>query len=342
MGGGHLGYSPGENMTEISAKEVLSRRLPLYAYLEPLLAGRRVLELGSGSGAGAAYLAAHGASHVLGIDADAALVERAKAKYDAPRKSNLAFRAQGLLDPVPGAAPFDVVLVPEAETLLRRPEAIPALARIIADGGRLVLVATSADRGQTAPNAGGVGYYEILDALVPQFPSVQMFGITPFAGFGVVEFDVEGEGLRVDSRLVEGGSETPAAYVAVAGVERAADLGYALVQIPFAPIEAKLAGVAATEDRGATARLEASERRLDEVERRGRARVEEAEGRVVELRRKLEDACRSRSRPCASRARRARRSRSCAVACAAPPRIARRSTRRPPSCAAPSPTPTSR
>ena len=72
-----------------------------------------------------------------------------------------------------------------------------------------------------------------------------MFGVTPFAAFGVVEFDVEGDGLRVDSRLVEGGVEPPGAYVAVAGAERAADLGYALVQVPFAPIEAKLSAVAA-------------------------------------------------------------------------------------------------
>ena len=64
-------------MTEISAKEVFNRRLPLYAYLEPLLAGRRVLELGTGAGAGAAHLAAHGAAEVVGVDTDAALVERA-------------------------------------------------------------------------------------------------------------------------------------------------------------------------------------------------------------------------------------------------------------------------
>jgi DNA repair exonuclease SbcCD ATPase subunit len=275
-------------MTDLSAKEILNRRLPLYAYLEPLLVGRRVLELGSGSGAAAAYLAAHGAAHVLGVETDSALVERARARFNAP---NVTFRlAQSLLDLVPGAAPFDVVLVPEAEALLRRPEAIPALARLIAGGGRLVLVATSADRGAGAANAAGVGYYELTDALLPQFSAVQMFGVTPFAGFGVVEFDVEGEGLRVDSRLVEGGAEPPAAYVAVAGSERVADLGYALVQVPFAPIEVKLAELASAEDRGSAARLDASERRLEESERRGRARVEEVEARAAELRRKLEDA----------------------------------------------------
>jgi SAM-dependent methyltransferase len=278
-------------MSEFSAKEVFSRRLPLYAYLEPLLAGRRVLELGSGTGEGAAYLATHGAAEVTAIDTDGAAVERARARSVA---SNVTFRAAGsLLDVVP-TAPFDVVIVPESETVLRRPDAIPSLARLVAPGGRLVLVATSADRGPAG--AGGLGYYELTDALLPQFPAVQMFGVTPFAGFGVVEFDVDGDGLRVDSRLVEGGAEAPAAYVAVAGSTRAAELGYALVQMPFAPIEAKLAATAAAapvveiDDRGATARLVATERRLDDVERRSRTRVEEAETRAGELRRKLDDA----------------------------------------------------
>ncbi len=223
-------------MTEISAKEVFNRRLPLYTYLEPLLAGRRVLELGTGTGAGAAHLATHGAVAVVSVDTDEGVVERARARHVAP---NLTFRAAtSLLDVAPGA-PFDVVVVPEAEALLRRPETIPSLARLLVPGGRLVLVASSADRGVGSP--GGVGYYELSDALLPHFPAVQMFGVTPFAAFGVVEFDVDGDGLRVDSRLVEGGVEPPGAYVAVAGAERAGDLGYALVQMPFAPIEAKLA-----------------------------------------------------------------------------------------------------
>ncbi len=279
-------------MTEISAKEVFGRRLPVYAYLEPLLVGRTVLEVGAGLGTGVAHLAARGAATVVGIDTDSALVERARARYEASvaesgAGGNVSFHVvSSLLDVVP-QGPFDIVLVPEAESLLRRPEAIPALGRLLAPGGRLVLVTTSADRRGTG--SGGVGYYELADALVPHFSAVQMFGVTPFTGFGVVEFDAEGDGLRVDSRLADSSDEAPSAYVAVAGGARALDLGYALVQVPFGPIEAKLDEVGEVEDRGATARLVTAERRLDEVERRGRARVEEAEGRVVELRRKLED-----------------------------------------------------
>ena len=62
---------------------------------------------------------------------------------------------------------------------------------------------------------------------------------------GVVEFDGTLDGLRIESRLVKDGPELPAAYVAVAGADAATGLGYLLVQLPFAPFAARLAGAAA-------------------------------------------------------------------------------------------------
>src|SRR5262245_27228285 len=67
----------------------LSRRLPLYAYLEPLLTGRRILEIGAGSGAGAEYLASRGATRVVSIDTDGFAIDRARARH---RRANLEFR----------------------------------------------------------------------------------------------------------------------------------------------------------------------------------------------------------------------------------------------------------
>ena len=77
--------------------------------------------------------------------------------------------------------------------------------------------AANADRGPAAPAASAT---TICTARWRRsFPHVQMLGVTPFLGMGVVEFEGAVDGLRIDSRLVKEGSEPPAAYVAVAGTQ---------------------------------------------------------------------------------------------------------------------------
>jgi chromosome segregation ATPase len=198
-------------MSEDLTNDLVGRRLALYAYLEPLLTGRRVLEINAGTGRGAGpgesaqYLRSLGA-RVVSVDRDASVDER-----------------------------FDVVVVPEAEELARRTGAFAALRRLLVDGGRVIVAAGNAERG-----AEGVGYYDLQGAVAAHFPHVQMLGVTPFLGMGIVEFEGAVDGLRIDSRLVKEGSEPPVLYVAVAGMQVAPGLGYALVQLPFAPLEAKL------------------------------------------------------------------------------------------------------
>ncbi len=286
-------------MSERTANESWERRLPLYSYLEPLWAGRKVLELGCGSGACAEYLVAHGAARVVSLDSDQALIERARARF---RRPNLEFRAVAhLADLAKLGESFDVVLVPAADALLLRSDVIAAWKRILADGGRLVVAVGNADRTGPAGGAlspGSVGYYQLTDALSPHFSRVQMFGQTPFLGVGMIEFDAPAEGLRVDTRLLEGEGEPASHYVAIAGAGEAAPLGYALVQVPFAPLEARLrAGQEDKErekererDPSADGRRDLTDRRVEEADRKGRARLEEAEGRISELRRRLDDA----------------------------------------------------
>ena len=98
-------------MPEERTDDLIGRRLALYAYLEPLLSGRRVLEIEPGSGRGAApagestqYLRSLGA-RVVTVDRDASLDDR-----------------------------FDVVIVPEADELARRPGAFAALRKLLVDG----------------------------------------------------------------------------------------------------------------------------------------------------------------------------------------------------------------
>jgi len=187
-------------MPDLSTPESRDRRRSLYAFLEPIWAGRRVLEIGPAIAGTAELLRSLGAARVVVSDGDlASLNER-----------------------------FDVVVVPEGEALVRRSGAVAACRKLVAAGGRLVIAASNAER----PGAsGGVGYYDLHGAVAPLLPLVQMLGMTPFSGIGVVEFDGTVDALRIDSRLVKE-PEAPIAYVAIAGTEAVPGLGYALVQLP--------------------------------------------------------------------------------------------------------------
>ena len=196
-------------MPEDRAPDTLSRRLALYAYLERLLANKRVLEIGKVAPEGAEYLRSIGA-RVVTVEGDASRIDER----------------------------FDVVVVPEAEGVTG--PTVVGWRRLLAERGRLVVAAANPDRG-----GGGVGYYDLHGALAQNFAHVQMLGLTPFLGMGVVEFDGALDGLRIESRLVKEGPELPAAYVAVAGADPATGLGYLLVQLPFAAYAARLAGAAA-------------------------------------------------------------------------------------------------
>jgi len=203
-------------MPEERTYDLVGRRLALYAYLEPLLSGRRVLEIrpgrGSDAGESAAFLRSLGA-RVVSIDADTSRIDDR----------------------------FEVVIVPEGEEIARRAGAVAALRKLLADGGRVIVAAANVDRVGAIGAGDGIGYYDLQGAVASQFSHVQMLGVTPFIGMGVVEFEGAVDGLRIDSRLVKEGSEPPAAYVAVAGTQVSPGLGYALVQLPFGPLEAHLA-----------------------------------------------------------------------------------------------------
>src|SRR5262245_20908110 len=203
-------------MPEDRNYDLVGRRLALYAYLEPLLSGRRVLEIrpgrGGDAGESAAFLRSLG-SRVVSIDADTSRLEDR----------------------------FEVVIVPEGDEITLRAGAVAALRKLLVDGGRVIVAAANVDRGGADRAGEGIGYYDLQGALAAHFPHVQMLGVTPFLGMGVVEFEGAVDGLRIDSRLVKEGSEPPAAYVAVAGTQVSPGLGYALVQLPFGPLEAHLA-----------------------------------------------------------------------------------------------------
>ncbi|MES1208114.1 MAG: hypothetical protein ABUS79_19440, partial [Pseudomonadota bacterium] len=221
-------------MPEEVNPELRDRRLTLYAYLEPLWPGRRVLEVGRPGAAD--LLRSLGAAEVV---------------------------VAGEAD-LPAAGTFDVVVVSDGAAAVRRPGAVAAWRKLLRPGGRLVVAGGNADRPGVR---GGIGYYDLHGGLAAHLPVVQMLGMTPFAGIGVVEFNGAVDALRIDARLVKE-PEPPIVYVALAGTDGVAGLGYALVQLPSGG--------------------EGPSRR-DEVTRISEVRAEEIEELRARLRRAAED-----------------------------------------------------
>src|SRR5690606_2192187 len=163
--------SSGGPMTSAAVDPTLGawlRRLPHYLYLVDLVPGKRVLEVGCGTGYGAQFLANHGAGRVIGIDRSLRKITEARSRH---RQTNLEFRCEE-----PGSveledASVDCIFVPDGTSILRRRSVLAELRRLLARDGTLVLCGVSADR-RGAP--GGASFYELRDRLERLFPPVRM------------------------------------------------------------------------------------------------------------------------------------------------------------------------
>ncbi len=253
------------------------RHSAIYSYLRPILMGRRVLEIGCGTGESAAHLGRLGARSVVGAD-DSGTVAEARSLQKQGGLSFLTLTAAALEQ----AGPFDVVLVPEAADVLlgRAPVSLPGVLKLVAPGGRLVCVVPNGDRKE----AGGLSYYDLIDRLTPHFPKVRMFGQTRFAAWGIAEFDEAAAELRVDSELTEAEGEEPSHYLALCGQDEPLSLGYALVQIPSGPTDSGGAAEPTASGKGVDADLVELRRRLAEAhgQNEGLLRVSRAQGEEIE------------------------------------------------------------
>jgi SAM-dependent methyltransferase len=266
------------------------RRSAVYSYLRPVIAGRRVLEIGCGNGDAAALLLRLGAGDVVAAGA-AQEISAARTRH---REAGLAFASMGA-DRIDTTGAFDVVLVPNAADLLRGRGSLKmsALLALMAPGGRLACMVENGDQGQ------GIAYFDVVDALAPHFTKVRMFGQTPFHAYGIAEFDEAAADLRVESDLVDNQPE-PSHYIAIAGPDEPLTLGYALVQIPaplaqvcevLAPVvaaPAKIVDPSAPSMADLRHKLTESEGKADGLVRVSRAQTEEIEELRARLRRTAE------------------------------------------------------
>lgn len=221
------------NLRETSLGGDSLRKLPHYLYVVDLIAGKQVIEIGCGSGEGARFLADHGAARVVGVDARSGKVEQARRRYSA---ANLTFRHEDPASMELRDQSFDCVFVPDGAAVVKRPALLRELRRILAPGGHLILVSASADRDPEAP---GLTFHELKDALEPLFAPVRMVAQTPMVAMGLVEYaEEESDHVALDTSLVEWTRAPDGVvidYMAICGGPADAARGFTLVQLPLGP-----------------------------------------------------------------------------------------------------------
>jgi chromosome segregation ATPase len=237
--------------------------LPRYSFLEPLLPGRRVLEVGAAGatdGASAVFLAERGAAAVLSLDA-AEGVERAA---QAAHHPFVQFRSSD-----PAALPrgaFDLVVLADGAALAADPARVAELKALLADDGLLVAAlrapggaGLAAFQGERPPGLDELPAYEsFAGALAAEFEVVEMATQSAMVGY-VLAPGQPGEEPEI---TVDGSLAGPAEatwYLAICGAEPSGLGGLTLVALPPRPLaDAAVAnGEAARAHQGCLAAAEA-------------------------------------------------------------------------------------
>ncbi len=166
--------------------QVVYEHFHRYLWAARLVDGRRVLDLGSGEGFGAAILA-ESAAHVVGVDVDELTVEHSRLNYAGP---NLEFELGTAVDLSAFAdGSFGAVVAFEIIEHVREQERVLAeVARLLGDDG--ILVISTPDRrmyggARTAPNPfheHELEFEEFLELLGRHFPHLASWGQRTITG----------------------------------------------------------------------------------------------------------------------------------------------------------------
>ncbi len=166
--------------------QLVYEHLHRYHFAAQVVAGKRVLDLASGEGFGAAILAEH-AAEIVGVDVDPRTIEHSRRTYG---RRNLSFVEGSMVDrPTLPDGPFDVVTCFEAiEHVADHDGLLDAVQSLLAEDGLLLL--STPDRDVYSDPSGQPNPYhvrelnrpELLDLLRSRFPHVQLWGQATMTG----------------------------------------------------------------------------------------------------------------------------------------------------------------
>lgn len=230
--------------------EELSRLL----FLEPVLSGRRVLEVGARSDAVARFLIELGASRVVCAHEDKDLVETLRAENDLERVDFRVVRP-GVLPGDDGA--FDLVIDFTLPAALAAGQTfrLTDIGRLLSDdgfavtalhaegarglqvllGGAPAATLVGGERSAAGIGAGPLGYRGLVEALKLQFDVVQVYFQSLLLGYLFGSFDVEptGDGVSPNTALMGDRAEPAGHYLFSFGNAVPVIEDVALVQVPF-------------------------------------------------------------------------------------------------------------
>jgi GT2 family glycosyltransferase/SAM-dependent methyltransferase len=167
--------------------QVVYEHMHRYLWAATVVAGRRVLDLGSGEGFGASILSAGEGTEVVGIDIDERTVEHAQLNWAGPRTSFKVGNALDLSEFEDGS--FGAVVAFEViEHVDEQERVLAEVARVLADDG--VLIVSTPDRRLYSDATGQVNpfhrheltYEEFSALLAGPFPHVAVWGQRTITG----------------------------------------------------------------------------------------------------------------------------------------------------------------
>ena len=182
-----------------------------YLWAQPLVAGRRVLDLGSGEGFGAALLA-DAAREVVGVDLDDRAVEHSRLNYAGP---TLDFRAASATD-LSGFADgeFDAVVAFEViEHISDQQRVLSEAARVLGPGG--LLIVSTPDRRAYADELDEENPYhereltqeEFTELLGRRFSTIALFAQRGVAGSRIEALGPVGGERHLDVQIERDGDD---------------------------------------------------------------------------------------------------------------------------------------